>query len=214
MPDHVLVTSRGTSGEKLKSRHYALVCRKNTSLSNENWPLLNAANLRNYGSGSALGFSQVTSVVESHEAARGKVSNYEVLFTADLAEPYYVTLVDPMEILSYGWEEVNQSWFRKGDGVKGWEAWLRTQKPGYRKIFAPSAVPNVAKHAHTCCLAGPRPISNLLEKEVSYASARSGAGDLRSNAWRVWDARDSESRGLSQNSQSQVGASVNQSRQS
>lgn len=151
MPDHALVTSRGTVGEKIKSSHYALVCKKNTSLSNESWPLLNSANLRNYDTGSMIGFSQVTSVVESRKTVEHKMSPYQILFAADMVDPFYVTLVDPVEIPNHSWEEVNQNWLSKGYSIKGWDLWLKTQKPGFRKIFPGNGQLKLMKRHRAIC---------------------------------------------------------------
>jgi hypothetical protein len=135
IPNHALVTSRGTSGGKVKSRHFALVCRKHTPFSNESWPLLNSASLRNFESGSRLGFSQVTTIVESIDHKTTKDSSYRILFGADLVEPFYVTLVDPVEISKGTWAAANELWASSRCDIDDWKLWLRAQTPRFRKVY-------------------------------------------------------------------------------
>ncbi len=96
MPDHALVLSRGDSPTKVKQKHYALVCRKDTPLLDEKWPGLNCFNLGNYMGDSKIGNSQVTAIVESRGLTSNKDQQYDVLFRAELVAPYYITLVDPV----------------------------------------------------------------------------------------------------------------------
>lgn len=98
MPGHVLVTSRGLPNGLIKSQHYALVCQKNNPLRGDEWPSVDWARLKNYKRDSKLGFSQVTAVVECQESEASTGKRYEVLFGAELVAPYYVTLVDPIEL--------------------------------------------------------------------------------------------------------------------
>jgi len=51
-----------------------------------------------YAAKSDLGYSQVTAVVESREPVASAKLQYEIRFGARLVPPYYVTLVDPVEV--------------------------------------------------------------------------------------------------------------------
>ena len=75
-----------------------LVCQKNNPLRDDEWPSVDWARLKNYKKDSKLGFSQVTAVVECQESDASTGRHYEVLFGAELVAPYYVTLVDPIEL--------------------------------------------------------------------------------------------------------------------
>ena len=120
VPEHAVVTSRGTVGDKIKKSHYALVCRKKTSLAMDSWPKIDWQNLRNYQSSSKIGFSQVTSLVESKHKTQDDESSYHVLFGAKLVSPYFVTLIDPVEIPTALWAEVNYSWANDKINAAGW----------------------------------------------------------------------------------------------
>lgn len=98
MPEHALVTSRGLSNGQAKKKHYALVCRKSSPLLGDQWPSVNWAKLKNYNSDSNLGFSQVTAIVEYKRSVKFPCDDYNVLFGAELTYPYYITLVDPIEL--------------------------------------------------------------------------------------------------------------------
>jgi hypothetical protein len=146
MPRHALVTSRGTTGGKVKSSHYALVCHKRTSFSSETWPSVNWSSLRNYDSGSKLGFSQVTTIVESKNNITIKEANYEILFGADLVEPFYVTLIDPVEIPKRTWIAANELWTSNQCSVEDWKMWLRVQRPSFRKIYSTANINSNSPH--------------------------------------------------------------------
>jgi hypothetical protein len=81
-----------------------------------------------------LGFSQVTTIVESQTHTPVKGSQYQILFGATLVEPYYVTLVDPVEIPKRVWAEANELWTTKTCNRDDWELWLRLQYPGFKKV--------------------------------------------------------------------------------
>ena len=110
MPDHVLVTSRGLPNGLAKEQHYALVCRKNSSLRDDVWPSVDWTRLKNYKKNSQLGFSQVTAIVECKNSEVSSGRNYDVLFGAELVAPYYVTLVDPVELSKKALSKVNKRW--------------------------------------------------------------------------------------------------------
>jgi hypothetical protein len=134
VPMHALVTSRGTIGAKVKKSHYALVCRKKSSLVTDTWPKIDWQNLRNYQSSSKIGFSQVTSLVESKSKSKNDNSIYHVLFGARLVSPYFVTLVDPVEIPTALWAEVNHNWANDHFNAAGWNQWIKQQMPKFRKV--------------------------------------------------------------------------------
>jgi hypothetical protein len=91
LPAHSLVTSRASA-----RAHYALVCRSSRPIEfNRNPELIAFGELRNLLSGSPLGASQVTAVVERLEAtSSGPV--YPATLVVDLHEPYFVRLKNPI----------------------------------------------------------------------------------------------------------------------
>jgi len=101
IPSYARVTSRGSSSISIKTRHYALVCRKTSPLLDDQWPVVDMARMRNYDGGARLGYSQITAIVE-YDNPNMPVSqpeiNYPVLFGAELVHPYYVILTDPVQI--------------------------------------------------------------------------------------------------------------------
>lgn len=136
MPYSSLVTSRATASGKVKQTHYALVCRKTTPLTEDFLPPLHRSNLRNFHSGSNLGFSQVTALVESENPADSSDYSHEVLFSAELADPHYATLVDPAEIPEEIWAAANARWENGGFSAADWQAWIVTNKPKFCKILS------------------------------------------------------------------------------
>ncbi len=117
MPDHALVLSRGNSLTKVKQKHYALVCRKDTPLLDEKWPDLNWSKLCNFMGESKVGNSQVTALVESRDWTHDKDRIYDVLFGAELVEPYYITLVDPVVFPKGIFPEGDGSYLGGNDGI-------------------------------------------------------------------------------------------------
>lgn len=102
LPEHVFITSRGTTSQGIKQRHYALICYKDTPLFEEHsYPEIDFYSLRNLGSQKdMLGYSQVTAVVE-RSFSKNKVRKekyYPVSFSADLAKPYFVKLCNPVTL--------------------------------------------------------------------------------------------------------------------
>lgn len=134
MPDHALVTSRGTAREKTKDYHYALVCHKHTQLEAELWPAVCSETLRNYKTGKRLGYSQVTSIVESTGESDSCTLDYSISFGADLVAPFYVKLVDPVEIPRKLWSEANDLWAENRFCMAGWKEWLSAKRPRFRKV--------------------------------------------------------------------------------
>ncbi|MCK9392174.1 MAG: hypothetical protein M0Q01_11490 [Syntrophales bacterium] len=127
MPEHVFVTSRGLSNGVAKEQHYALVCRKNSSLRGDEWPSIDRAKLKNYKRDSKLGFSQVTAVVECNKSVTSLGNNYDVLFGAELVEPYYVKLVDPIELPKNILANINMFWTNNKRSFIQQHGWLRSE---------------------------------------------------------------------------------------
>jgi hypothetical protein len=98
LPDHALVTSRAddvASGSR--KRHYALLCRSQRSLLEEDSREVDFGELCNAGTKKGLGFSQVTALVRripnnSSYPTLGR--RYQVPFQAELFSPYCVRLTD------------------------------------------------------------------------------------------------------------------------
>jgi hypothetical protein len=156
MPDHVLVTSRGLAKGQIKGQHYALVCRKNNSLRSGAWPSVDWARLKNYNEDSKLGFSQVTAVVECKNSEASTGRNYEVLFGAELVVPYYVKLVDPVELPKNALAKVNELWANNRFNALQWYEWLRTEISGFLAAAGPrtcqdisDVTPVLVKHNHS-----------------------------------------------------------------
>lgn len=139
MPKHAFVTSRGFSNGAAKEQHYALVCRKNSSLRSDEWPSVDWAKLKNYGRDSGLGFSQVTAVVECKKSMISTGSQYDVLFGAELVEPYYVTLIDPVELPKNTLDNINSFWTYNGSSIVHQYEWLRSGIDGCYSSLGPSS---------------------------------------------------------------------------
>lgn len=97
IPPGSVVTSRATSTpSKRKKTHYALVCRSDAPLESLTPAgMLIFETLRNLESGSPLGYSQVTSVVEHDPTMAASGLDYRVGFVAALVFPYFVELGAP-----------------------------------------------------------------------------------------------------------------------
>ena len=101
IPENILVTSRENN-----RKHYALVCHKD-NFEKENWEPIKINLLKNFGSSNLnLGYSQITAVVEKKMELYDKSSEYSVLFSADLISPYYVELINPIEISNNYYEKL------------------------------------------------------------------------------------------------------------
>jgi len=98
MPDYSLVTGRG--GPKARASHFALVCRRNTpiSMADAVHPRLFLDEIRNLRTGSALGSSQVTSVVRRVVQGDPEGPPYPVPLQATLAYPFLVRLTRSLPI--------------------------------------------------------------------------------------------------------------------
>lgn len=98
VPDYAYVTSRGCVNGRTKDKHYALICHKNSPLLGEEIPPVDWARMKNYKGDTPLGYSQVTAIVDYKDSSLPEEKNYEVSFIAELVSPFYVTLVDPIEL--------------------------------------------------------------------------------------------------------------------
>ena len=97
MPVGTLVTSRGGPTVVGKSRHYALVCKRNEALrANDSGDRFAIADLANFATGNPVGHSQVTAVV--HRTGRSTDGPYVAAVIATLAFPYVVELSDPVAL--------------------------------------------------------------------------------------------------------------------
>lgn len=97
IPRGSLIVSRSASASgKAKRSHYALVCRSDASLDQLRAPgEIDAGALVNLSSGTPLGPSQVTSVVERPHRHRPTGPLYGIKLVARLAYPYFIELRDP-----------------------------------------------------------------------------------------------------------------------
>lgn len=100
IPSGSTVTSRAYSSTAgAKKKHYALVCHSDKPLGQDTRQLeLDFGNLRNLNSGGPLGFSQVTSVVQTLEKPPATGPRYPVGFIAELVYPYFLELSEPVSI--------------------------------------------------------------------------------------------------------------------
>lgn len=96
LPSQARVTSRWNPGRPAGAR-YALVCSSAEPLAVADAGRLSFAALRNLRSGTPLGASQVTAVVERADAAPGG-GEYSVAIRAALVAPYFVRLHRPIPL--------------------------------------------------------------------------------------------------------------------
>lgn len=90
LPAGSVVTSRVTPGNARS--HFALVCFSETTLEEGDVDEIVAGQLSNYLTGSRLGGSQVTSVVQEDRSRPARGTRYPRGFSAQLVFPYLVTL--------------------------------------------------------------------------------------------------------------------------
>jgi hypothetical protein len=101
LPIWSLITSRFNIG---RPRHYALVCRSDSSLLDEfaavapNIEKIAIGQLTNIVTGRPLGSSQVTAVVKRQVQQVSSSAEYSVKFRARLAPPYFIQLSAPRPI--------------------------------------------------------------------------------------------------------------------
>jgi len=125
MPDHVFVTSRAAEHAHKCRSHFALVCFKRTPLlDGEGWGSICIHTLTNLGTASKVAFSQVTAVVQAKPGARRPRQAYDVLFAAELAPPYYVKLVDAVDVPPTILSEINNMRNTSGFEARQWREYL------------------------------------------------------------------------------------------
>jgi hypothetical protein len=112
LPEQTLVTSRCNPNAPRESS-YALVCFSTAPLSQAScdWRI-SPAGLRNLRTGSPVGASQVTAIVERVGSIGENSSAYEVLIRAKLVEPYFLRLRNPLAL-------------QKPDKTTDWETAVR-----------------------------------------------------------------------------------------
>lgn len=97
MPAGTMVTSRAGVGSARKSRHYALVCRRDVPLRPDSaGDRFAIDDLTNLASGNRVGHSQVTSVV--HRVGSSSDGPYVATVVATLVYPYVVDLTEPVAL--------------------------------------------------------------------------------------------------------------------
>jgi len=96
LPEHAVVLSRAYTKSGPKTHHYALVCRSDVRLDVRTKGTIKLGHFRNLGSDSPrIGSSQVTAIIE-HLPTPAEGPTYDVDLMADLADPYFVRLDDPV----------------------------------------------------------------------------------------------------------------------
>jgi hypothetical protein len=110
LPDLALVTSRYDPAAP-RNAHYALVCYSDTPLRIETQhKAISFAALKNISTGRALGYSQVTAVVEYEPGLSLKAeectlsAEYEIAIEARLVPPFFIRLRDPIPLEKNGTE--------------------------------------------------------------------------------------------------------------
>lgn len=99
IPTWSAVTSRASVRGSVP-RHFALVCGSDVSLheSGDDESEFTVASVRNLGTGSPVGPSQVTSVVKLQEGVGNSGRSYKVAFRARLVPPFLITLYSPLTV--------------------------------------------------------------------------------------------------------------------
>lgn len=98
LPEHAVVTSRGHSPSRIKTHHYALMCRSNQPLHLAQGPPFHVEAYRNASAtGGKVGASQVTALLK-RTSEPAQEAGYEVNLSASLTDSYWVKLVDPVEV--------------------------------------------------------------------------------------------------------------------
>jgi len=117
MPPHVIVLSRAYTPKGPKTRHYALVCHSERELQLRADGFIELGAFRNLGSATnRVGSSQVTAIVE-HASEKSRGPWYAIDLVAELVEPYFVRLVDPVLVPPRDRELMNQT---RPDSQIGW----------------------------------------------------------------------------------------------
>jgi hypothetical protein len=155
MPDHVFVTSRASDRTFSRGSHFALVCRKDSPLSSgESCGSICIHSLMNFSATTKVAFSQVTAIVSTTRSTTPLDHNYSVLFAAELVHPYYVKLVDPVDVPPGVLAEINRLRDYVGFGAARWARFLKakcafraTDGSGQLGLFRPavSAAPHTPR---------------------------------------------------------------------
>jgi hypothetical protein len=125
IPKHVFVTSRASEEENADRAHFALVCRKASSIfDQESWGSIASQNLRNFGASTNVAFSQVTAIVQRIGLDQCPERRYEVNFAAELVSPYFVRLADPVEVPREVLREINSLGNREEIDAERWRDYL------------------------------------------------------------------------------------------
>jgi len=136
LPSHSFVTSRAhlPSGRR-KESHYALVCSSGSALT-ESVPLrVSPSTLKNFGTGRALGSSQVTAVVAHDNQNLDESSGYAVSFVAQLQAPFFVRLAHPIVL---GTRDIAKaSDIGRSGSVRDWESFVTRLRHSVKKRAAP-----------------------------------------------------------------------------
>ena len=121
LPDHAIVLSRAYTKRGFKTHHYALVCRSEARLGLRQERSLQIGHFRNLGSRTPrIGSSQVTAIIE-HVPAPGEGPLYGVNLVADLAEPYFVRLCDPVLLPKTEKESLDAAIVDSTDAFDWWD---------------------------------------------------------------------------------------------
>lgn len=100
LPSHALVLSRASTQRGPKGHHYALACHSEHSVRLEPAGTIQLGHFRNWGSDNPrIGSSQVTAIIE-HRPTAEEGPMYGVDLVADLADPYFVRLEEPVLVPS------------------------------------------------------------------------------------------------------------------
>lgn len=98
LPRSAIVTSRGDSARGVKTRHYALMCYSDSSLTLTRGNPFDPSAFRNVGgTGAPVGASQVTALLRQVAEPTGS-PGYEANIIAWLTDGYWVRLSDPKEL--------------------------------------------------------------------------------------------------------------------
>jgi hypothetical protein len=124
-PRYAFVTSRVDAGTRHTQSRFALVCRANSPLGGGKpyEPLL-SGRLANYRGNTRVAPSQVTALVEIAFETAESSRQYEVVFSAELVEPYYVRLADPVDIPGSVLAELNRIPLSRDFSTEQWRLYL------------------------------------------------------------------------------------------
>jgi hypothetical protein len=129
LPEHVLLTSRGSTSHTLKNKHYALVCHKNKKIGQEDWEKIKVSGFKNINSEKKkIGYSQVTAIIERNGSSHDENTEYQIMFSANLVNPYFIRLIDPVELPKQILIELNRKLAAKEFTTSDWMQWLANLK--------------------------------------------------------------------------------------